>query len=46
MRLAKEMLADEKVLLIYERFRDAREAAIIKKIRQVCGISPDEDIEV
>jgi hypothetical protein len=50
---AAEVLPDEQIAEIYERFLTAREAAIIAEVRHVCGIdaatpsltSPDEEPE-
>jgi hypothetical protein len=37
---AKRELRDTEVAAVYEQFLRAREAAIVDKIRQVCGVSP------
>jgi hypothetical protein len=40
MQSATEMLSDTEAAALYEKFLQAREAAMIAEIRRVCGISP------
>jgi hypothetical protein len=39
MRLADESLPDDEVVKVYDEFREAREAAIVREIRMACGIT-------
>ena len=39
MRLADESLPDDEVIKVYDEFRQAREAAIVREIRMACGIT-------